>query len=531
MSSRTVTGYFPGDYVEAFGDKPAVIDAASGQSVSYRQLDRRSIQLARRWHDRGLRPGDHVALLTDNDPVAFEVYWAAQRSGLYITAVNWHLAPSEAAYIVEDCGARALVASARLREVVEQLPIDPDRVSDRLAFGGSIDGFASYEAELAGISPTPLPDQPRGSDMLYSSGTTGRPKGIKPKLPTHQVDEPGDLYTQLFGTAYGFDQDSVYLSPAPVYHAAPLRLGAVVQALGGTVVLMPKFEPEPALAAIQRYRVTHSQWVPTMFIRMLKLPAQTRARYDLSSMKVAVHAAAPCPVDVKQAMIDWWGPILQEYYSSTEGNGVTFISSAEWVQRPGSVGRAGVGVLHICDDDGNELPAGEIGSVYFERDDQPFCYHGDPEKTAKALHPRHPNWSTTGDLGYLDADGYLFLTDRRGFMIISGGVNIYPQEIENALALHPSVVDVAVIGVPDDEMGESVHGVVIPAVDTPAEQLAAELTDFLRGRVARFKLPGAYSFVQQLPRTPTGKLAKTQLAQQISGATTVTVTTTRKVTS
>jgi len=513
-----VVGCYPGHYVDRFGEKPAVIDADSDRHLTYRELDLRSQRLARVLYDAGLRRGDHLAVLSNNDPIVFEIYWAAMRSGLYLTAINWHLTSAEVAYIVEDCGAKALVVSAELADTAESLRTGFDAVSTRLAFRGEVSGFASYESALCGASSQPLPDQPRGADMLYSSGTTGRPKGIKTALPQRRVDEPGDPYVELFGRVYGFGIDTVYLSPAPLYHAAPLRFGGVVQALGGTVVMMQRFDPELALAAIERHRVTHGQWVPTMFVRMLKLTADIRDKYDLSSMRVAVHAAAPCPVDVKHAMIEWWGPILHEYYSSTEGNGVTFVDSHEWLQHPGSVGRAAVGTLHVCDEHGVELPVGEIGSIYFEREERPFEYHGDPEKTKRATHPRHPTWTTTGDLGYVDDDGFLYLTDRLGFMIISGGVNIYPQEIENALALHPRVVDVAVIGVPDDVMGESVHAVVIPAAGSPpGGELAHELTGFLRLRIAGYKVPRSYSFVDQLPRTPTGKLAKTHLATSIAG--------------
>lgn len=517
-ASVSANGCFPGHYVDRFGDKPAVIDTAGGRVLSYRALDLRSRQLARVLHDAGLRRGDHVAVLSDNDPAVFEVYWAAMRSGLYLTAVNWHLAQAEVVYIIEDCGARALVVAASLAELAESVPTEELGIGVRLAFGGCVSGFESYEDALESASPAPLPAQPRGADMLYSSGTTGRPKGIKPALPPREVDEPGDANTEFFGAAYGFNEDAVYLSPAPIYHAAPLRFGGMVQALGGTVVMMDRFAPEQALAAIESYRVTHSQWVPTMFVRMLKLPNEIRDRYDLSSMRVAVHAAAPCSVEVKRAMIDWWGPILHEYYSSTEGNGVTLIDSRQWLAHPGSVGRAGVGILHICDDAGNELPSGQIGTVYFERDELPFEYHRAPDKTAQATHPHHGTWTTTGDLGYVDEGGYLYLTDRRGFLIISGGVNIYPQEIENALTLHPEVFDVAVIGLSHDEMGETVHAVVIPAHGVPGTgELADRLATFLQGRIAGYKIPRSISFAEELPRLPTGKLAKTDLAKTLSG--------------
>ncbi|QLY28836.1 acyl-CoA synthetase [Nocardia huaxiensis] len=503
---------YPGAYVSQFPDKPAAVLASTGETLTYRDLDRNSARLARFLHDVGLRRGDHIAVLADNHPRVFEIYWAAMRSGLYITVVNWHLTPAEAAYIIDDCGAGVLIAAASLADLAEQVAGEVPNVRVRLAYHGSVDGYDSYEAALDKSSPEPLPDQPRGSDMLYSSGTTGRPKGIKPPLPDCQVDEPGDSYVAVFGHMYGFDQDSVYLSPAPIYHAAPLRFSGVVQALGGTVVLMERFDAEEALATIERYRVTHSQWVPTMFVRMLKLGEGVRDRYDLSSLRVAVHAAAPCPIEVKQAMIDWWGPVLYEYYSSTEGNGITFISTEEWLRKRGSVGRAGAGIIRVCGDDGAELPPGETGTIYFERDTPPFVYHNDPDKSAHTRHPAHSTWTTTGDLGYVDDEGYLFLTDRQAFMIISGGVNIYPQEIENCLALHPKVFDVAVIGVPDPEMGEAALAIVQPVRHSDAgPELAEELRNYLRDRVAGFKVPRRVEFTRDLPRTPTGKLVKGKL--------------------
>ena len=348
--------------------------------------------------------------------------------------------------------------------------------------------------------------------MLYSSGTTGRPKGIKPHLLPIQVDEPGDPLVGLLAHVFKISADDVYLSPAPVYHTAPLKWCSGVQALGGTVVLMERFDAEKALAAIQKYRVTVTQMVPTMFVRMLQLPDAIRTAYDVSSLRMAVHAAAPCPPDVKDAMINWWGPILVEYYGATEQHGSTVITTPEWISKRGSVGKAALGVLRICDDDGNELPPGTIGTVYFERDVVPFEYHNDPEKTSSSRHPEHRNWSTVGDIGYVDEDGYLFLTDRKAFMIISGGVNIYPQEVENILALHPKIFDVAVIGVPDPEMGERVKAVVQLRPGTAASaELAAEIINYVRERIAHYKAPGTVDFVDELPRTATGKLVKRSL--------------------
>ncbi len=509
---------YPGAHVSRFPGKPAVVVAGTERSLSYGDLEERSKRLARLLYDAGLRRGDHIALLTGNDPAAFEVFWAALRSGLYFTPVNRHLTADEVAYIVNDCGARVLIVSAELAAVAEEIVKTTPGVELRLAYGGVVAGYEPYDEALKTASAEPLPAQPRGADMLYSSGTTGRPKGVKPPLPDHQVHEAGDATMTFLGRKYGFDEESVYLSPAPIYHAAPLRFGCMVQALGGTVVLLEHFDAEAALAAIERHRVTHSQWVPTMFVRMLKLDERIRRAYDLSSQRVAIHAAAPCPVEVKRAMIDWWGPIIEEYYGATEANGGTSISCAEWLERPGSVGRAGAGTVRICADDGAELPPGEIGTVYFERDRLPFTYHGAPDKTAAAQHPEHPTWTTTGDVGHLDEDGYLFLTDRKAFMIISGGVNIYPQEVENCLTLHPQVLDVAVFGVPDEEMGESVVAVVQPAPGvTAGPELAEELRAYLRARIAHYKVPRRVEFAADLPRTPTGKLVKGRLRDLYGG--------------
>jgi fatty-acyl-CoA synthase len=506
---------YPGTWAAMSPQQPAVIMADGSETLTYAQLEGRSARLARLLHDRGLRRGDNVALLSENSARYYDVYWAALRSGLYLTAVNHHLQQAEISYILNDCGAKALIVSAGRADQALAVTGETPGIANRFAFGGEVAGYEDYEAALAASSPEPLADTRVGADMLYSSGTTGLPKAIKLPLQDRKVDEPGDPLVSVFGPLYGFGRDTVYLTPAPLYHAAPLRFGGFVQALGGTVVVLSSFDPVGALGAIEKFRITHSQWVPTMFVRMLKLPDGQRRGYDLSSHRVAIHAAAPCPVDVKRAMIDWWGPILQEYYAATEGNGATFIDSEQWLKKPGSVGRAGLGTLHICREDGAEVTAGQIGLVYFERDKVPFTYHNDPDKTRESQHPDHPNWTTTGDIGYLDEDGYLFLTDRRAFTIISGGVNIYPQEIENVLALHPKVFDIAVIGVPDPEMGESVKAVVQAAPGVAAgPETAGELLAFLRDRIAHYKVPRTVDFVTALPRTATGKLQKGKLRAQ-----------------
>jgi long-chain acyl-CoA synthetase len=504
----------PGTRAAPHPDHPAVVMAGSGETRSHAELERASARLARWLVDHGMRRGDGIALVADNSARVFEVYWATQRCGLMLTAVNFHLTAAEIAYIVRDCGAKALIVAGTLGPLAAAVGEEVPEVGLRLAYGPSVEGFADYEAALGGTADTPLAEEPAGAVMLYSSGTTGRPKGVRPRLPDRQIDEPGDPYIAAFGRIYDFTPACVYLSPAPLYHAAPLRFTTMVQALGGTVVVMERFDAEGALAAIERFRATHSQWVPTMFVRMLKLPPEVRARYDVSSMRVAIHAAAPCPIDVKQAMIDWWGPVIYEYYAATESVGITFIDSSQWLAHPGSVGRAGLGEVRIADSETGELlPAGRVGTIYFERHDAPlFTYHNDPEKTRASRHPEHDDWGTTGDLGYLDEDGWLYLTDRKAFMIISGGVNIYPREAEDALALHPAVLDVAVIGVPDPEMGEAVLAVVQPSADAvPGPELERELIAHTRTHIAAFKAPRRVVFTADMPRTPTGKLVKQKL--------------------
>jgi fatty-acyl-CoA synthase len=506
---------YPGKYAAEAPDRLAAVMTGTGETLSYGELEQRSVQLARVLHEAGLRPGDAVALLTENSLRAFEVYWAAMRSGLYITAVNYRLKPDEVAYIVSDCGAAALIVSAEQAMTAEAIMALTAEVKLRLTFGGPVTGHGSYEEVIAAASAVPFAYQPRGATMLYSSGTTGRPKGVRPPLPAGEVSETDDPVVGLAGQVFGVTSDSVYLSPAPIYHAAPLRFSGAIQAYGGTVVMMKRFDAEQALRAIQDWHVTHAQFVPTMFVRMLQLPQAVRDRYDVSSLRVAIHAAAPCPVEVKQKMIDWWGPVVVEYYAGTEANGMTVVDSATWLTKPGTVGHAALGTVRICADDGTELPAGQIGGVYFERDAVPFAYHNDPDKTRAAQHPEHPTWTTLGDIGYLDSDGFLFLTDRKAFTIISGGVNLYPQETENVLALHPAVYDVAVIGVPDPEMGESVAAFIQPAAGAvPGPALEQEIIAFVKSKIASFKAPKTVHFVDDLPRTEVGKLMKAQLKAQ-----------------
>ena len=507
---------YPGHHATTTPDKPAIVMAGSGQTVSYRQLDEGSNRLAQWLYSQGLRSGDHIAILAENHPRYFEVYWAALRSGLYITAINRFLAPDEAAYIVNDSGSSVLVTTAAMADTATAMTDLIPGCQTRLMIGATIDGFEPYEEAVAAMPAEPLADQPAGDVMLYSSGTTGQPKGIRRELSGLQISAPeGGNLTMLMRHLLGMDENSVYLSPAPLYHAAPLQWSAGAHALGSTVVVMEKFDAAKYLEHVEQYSVTDTQLVPTMFVRMLKLPREVRTAYDLSSLKMAIHAAAPCPVPVKEQMIQWWGPIINEYYAGTEGNGFCFITSEEWLEHKGSVGKAVLGIPHICDTEGNELPTGQAGLVYFEQENPSFEYHGDPEKTAESRHPEHANWSKLGDIGYLDSDGYLYLTDRSAFMIISGGVNIYPQEIEACFALHPKVADVAVFGLPDPEMGEYVHAVVQPEAGVePSDELAEELRAFALAEIAHYKVPRVIDFRAEFPRLPTGKLYKKPLRQE-----------------
>jgi len=497
---------YPGTFSQTIPDHPAIIMGGTGSVVTYRDLDERSNRLAHVFRARGLQPGDCMAIFMENQARYMEVTWAAQRAGLYCTPINSHLTAPEVEYIVNDCEARLLVSSARLAGVAGELsPGAIPRVESCLMVDGVVDGWESYEDVVARAPSDPIPDEREGGFAFYSSGTTGRPKGILRQLPLTPMGEaPSAL--QAFFKWCGFQEGDVYLSPAPLYHAAPISWSMEMHRIAGTVVLMEHFDAEHALALIERYGVTCGQFVPTMFIRMLKLPEDVRARYDVSSLRSVVHAAAPCPVDVKQQMMEWWGPIIYEYYSSTEGAGATSVTPDEWLAHPGTVGKSMVGAIHILDDDGNELPAGQAGTIWAEGP-LGFEYRNDPQKTAESVNAK--GYKTVGDIGYLDEQGYLYLTDRKAHMIISGGVNIYPQETENVLILHPKVFDVAVIGVPDDDLGEQVKAVVQPANwDDAGPELAAELIEYCRANLAHYKCPRSVDFERELPRLDTGKLYK-----------------------
>ncbi|MDE0885646.1 MAG: AMP-binding protein [Myxococcota bacterium] len=500
---------YPGKWAREFPDKPAVIHAFSREEVTYGELDARSNRLAQLFWAQGLRSGDHVSIFMENNLRYFEVVWAAFRSGLYLTTVNRYLTGEEAGYIVDNSESRAVVTSKYLGAVAKELLGLAPNCERWLMTDGVEEGFDAYEEAIAEYPAEPLAQQPAGTFMLYSSGTTGRPKGINRPLSGKSIDQDSGAIAGLQAALWGFNEDSIYLSPAPLYHSAPVGFCTGTQALGGTVVLMPRFDEIQALQAIQDFRVTHSQWVPTMFSRMLKLPEVERVGFDLSSHRVAIHAAAPCPAGVKQLMFEWWGPILYEYYGGTELNGLTHVGPDEWLAHPGTVGRPILGTLHICGEEGEEMPAGEPGLVYFELSKMNFTYHNDAEKTKDAQHPQHPNWTALGDVGYLDEEGFLFLTDRATFMIISGGVNIYPQEIEDAMIMHPDVADVAVVGVPNEEMGEEVKAVVQLVQGVEASEAIAEvLLAYAREHIAHYKCPRSLDFMDELPRLPTGKLYK-----------------------
>jgi len=482
-------------------DRIAYRIAETGDVVTFGQLEARSNQVAHLFRSCGLKRGDHIVLLAENCRQYFEICFAADRVGLYYTAISTHATADDAAFIVENCGAKLWILSEAKAEIAQHL-CDVSPIEHRYIIGAPIAGCKNWDDAAATQPDTRIADEAQGLDMLYSSGTTGRPKGVK----WEQADEPAGgrtMLVELLGDLFTYAEDTRYLSPAPLYHAAPLRHTMTVIKLGGCVTVMQKFNEERALQIIEAEQITHSQWVPTMFIRMLKLPEETRLKYDCSSLKVAIHAAAPCPVVTKEAMIDWWGPVLHEYYAGTENNGFCALTTDEWLQHKGSVGKALMGRVHICDDDGNELPEGSSGVIYFSGG-HPFSYHADTERTASVYNSK--GWSTLGDIGRLDEDGYLYLLDRKSFVIISGGVNIYPQEIEDLIVNHPKVLDAAVFGVPNENFGEEVKAVV--QLVAPDEAASDELISYCRDHLAGYKCPRTVDVVEALPRHANGKLMK-----------------------
>ncbi len=504
---------YPGTWAERTPDHPAVVMAGTGETVSYAELDATANRLSRLFRSAGLQQGDHVAFCMENRPEFMPILWGAHYAGLYYTAISSRLTSDELAYIVANSGSQVLLASPAKAEALASITEPLSRLKMRLSVGGEIPGFEPFEQAIAAQSAEPLGDRVESQPMLYSSGTTGQPKGVKTAFTGRPLGA-GEGLTNFLIRLFGVGQDSVYLCPAPLYHAAPLRYSTQFHRLGATVVVMERFDAEAALAAIERYRVTHSQWVPTMFVRLLKLSPETRQRYDLSSLQAVIHAAAPCPIPVKEEIIRWLGPIVHEYYSGTESNGLTYCDSEQWLGHKGSVGKAVGCEVHIVGEDGREVPVGEEGAVYFGEAKGPgFEYHNEPDKTAASFLDN--GWSTLGDIGKLDQDGFLYLTDRKSNMIITGGVNVYPQETENVLAVHPKVHDVAVIGVPNPDFGEEVKAIVQPVdMSDAGEALASELIGYCRERLADIKCPRSVEFRAELPRHPTGKLYKRLLRDE-----------------
>jgi len=513
-ASAADTTFYPGTMAAMEPDKAAIIMAESGATMTYRELDDFANQLSQLIRSAGINPGDHVAFCMENRLEYLAIAWGCHYAGVHYTAISSRLTAEEMEYILNDCGAQMFITSPYKKiDAVAVVPDTPN-VRVRLSVGGTFEHHESLEDAVAAQPCTPLENRRETTDMLYSSGTTGRPKGVKVAAPDEPLGTANGLL-QLCALLFSIDAEAVYLSPAPMYHAAPLRFCLSVHRMGGTVVAMERFDAERTLALIEQYRITTSQWVPTMFVRMLKLDEATRDKYDVSSLKCAVHAAAPCPVAVKEQMINWWGPVLHEYYAGTEGNGFCYTNSEDWLSHRGTVGKAILGELHIVDEEGAEVPIGDEGTIYFGGSTT-FEYHNDDEKTQGS---RLANgWSTLGDVGKVDEDGFLYLTDRKAFMIISGGVNIYPQETENLLTMHPEVLDVAVIGVPNDDFGEEVKAVVepieMPADDDAASALASRLMAYCREHLADVKCPRSIDFRPELPRHPTGKLYKRLLRNE-----------------
>jgi long-chain acyl-CoA synthetase len=507
---------YPGKHVTEHAERPAIIMASTGEVITYKELEARTNQLAHLLRDQGLKRLDHYAIFMENNSRYVEACGAGERSGLYYTCINSYLTPEEVAYIVNNSESRVLITSREKAEVAKAALADCPRVALCLVVDGDDDArVVNYESAIERFPSTPIPDESLGTAMLYSSGTTGRPKGIIRPLPEAPPEQDLPLF-QFINGIWRFREGMIYLSPAPLYHSAPQGSVNLTIRRGGTAVIMERFDPEQFLELVERYRITHSQLVPTMFSRMLKLPEEIRARADVSSLEIAIHAAAPCPVQVKEAMIDWWGPIIYEYYGATEGLGFTGCTTEEWLAHKGTVGRVLLGELHILDEDGDPSPKGEPGEVWFKTASA-FEYFNDPEKTAQAT-SADGSMTTVGDVGYVDDDGYLYLTDRATFMIISGGVNVYPQECENLLITHPKVADAAVFGVPNVHLGEEVKAVVqvMPDVE-PGEALEAELIAFCHEHLARQKCPRSVDFEEQLPRLPTGKLYKRHLRDRYWG--------------
>jgi len=496
------------DHAITATESPALIIDDAG--ISFGELYARSQRVAAVLHAAGLRRGDGVALVLPNRPEFLEITWGFQLSGLYYTAVNTHFTPDEVAYVIADSDAKAVFLDASMTELAAHVRGANTAVDVRIAIGGQLPGWQSYQETLTAAGDPPAASD--GSEMLYSSGTTGRPKAVRRPLPTDGNGSWAQSVLEMALTQrYRMNPASVYLSPAPLYHAAGVNYTMAVNRVGAASIIMRKFDAESVLRLIGTHRVTHAQFVPTMFVRMLKLPEAIRHKYDVSTLQCVLHAAAPCPVDVKHRMMEWFGPIIHEYYGGTEGFAGTLIGPQEWLAHPGSVGIP-MAPVHVVGDDGEELPVGHSGELYFEGGPD-FQYFKDPAKTASVYNDR--GWRSLGDVGYVDEDGYMYLTDRSTFMIVSGGVNIYPQEAENLLVMHPKLVDAAVFGVPNDEFGEEVKAVVQPVGGvTSGPDLEAELIEYCRAHLAGYKCPRSIEFDPELPRDPNGKLYKRRIRER-----------------
>ena len=510
---------YPGQYAQQHPDRPAFVMASSGTTVTYREYEERCNRLAHLLRRHGLQREDHFSIFMENHERYLEACGAGERAGLYYTCINSYLTAEEVAYIVDNSDSKVLIASRSKREIALEAAADCPKVTmvlivDEPGDSGD-DRVHDFATAVADMPTDPIDDERLGTPMLYSSGTTGRPKGIVRPLPDQPPHEVLPLFTFLIGL-WQYRENMVYLSPAPLYHSAPQAAVGLTIRMGGTAVIMERFDPVDYLRLIEEHQVTHSQLVPTMFSRLLKLSDDERDRYDRSSLEIAIHAAAPCPAKVKEQMIDWWGPIIHEYYGATEGLGFTACNSEEWLTHKGSVGKVILGDLHILDDDMNELPLGTPGTIWFKTA-TPFEYHNDPGKTEESTSP-DGTMTTVGDVGYVDEDNFLYLTDRKTFMIISGGVNIYPQETEDLLITHPKVFDAAVIGVPNEDLGEEVKAIVqaMPDVE-PGDELTEELLAFCREHLSRQKVPRSIDYEDELPRLPTGKLYKRQLRDRYWG--------------
>lgn len=502
-------------FATTYPDKPAIIWPDGDRVISWREFNTQANRVAHLFRQLGLQAGDTMAVYMENRAENPLLFWGAYSAGLYVVPIGFHLKFDEVRYILEDCGASALFVSPQQELVTAEIAEAFPHLY-MFSVEQALPGYQRLDEALQGLPATPLADETRGSPMLYSSGTTGRPKAIKRPLPGIGFDRPDPVLSGGSGMMQ-LTEDSVFLVVAPFYHTSAMSASMIVLETGGTLVVHSRFDAEKSLAAIDRYRVTNIFAVPTMFVRWLKLAPEVRAKYDTSSLKVVMHGGAPTPIPVKEQMIEWLGPVLIEVYGSTERCGSTFITSQEWLDHKGSVGRTipALGRIHVLDDEGNELPPNTEGTLYAEMPPGTDFQYSDPTKDAASRSPQ--GWRSIGDMGYLDEDGYLYITDRKDFMIISGGVNIYPAELERVLGEHPAVVDCAVIGLPCEEFGQRVHAVVEPAEMSQAgEALAVELIDYCKRHYSNVKAPKGVSFVDELPRLPSGKVPKKELIQKFS---------------